>query len=52
MEPFADFSGCRMIIVAAFALNVAHPGPVFVGQGKGTTGFSGTEVEAVHVEAK
>jgi hypothetical protein len=48
VERCADFAGCRMIIVAAFALNVAHPGPVFAGQGKRTPHMADPEVEAVH----
>jgi hypothetical protein len=36
-----------MIIVAAFALNVAHPGPVFAGPGKRAAGMADPEVEAV-----
>ena len=53
LELLVDFvSICRMIIVAAFVLNIAHPGPVFAGQGKGATGFADPEVEAAHSEAK
>lgn len=49
----ADFLPCyRMIIAAAFALNVAHPGPVFGGQVKKMTGFADSEAEAVHAETK
>jgi len=48
----ADFLRCRMIIVAAYALNVAHPGPVFAGQAKRTTGFADAEVQAVRTYAK
>ncbi len=49
----ADIRGCRMIIVAAFALNVAHPGPaLFAGQAKITAAFADTEVQAVQSEAK
>jgi len=51
-RPSADFAGYRMIIVAAFALNIAHPGPVFAGQMKRTTAFADAEVQAVHAEAK
>jgi hypothetical protein len=36
-----------MIIVAAFALNVAHPGPVFAGQEKRHLGMADPEVEGV-----
>lgn len=44
----ADFAGCRMIIAAAFALNVAHPGPVFAGRGKRAAGVADPEAEAVY----
>lgn len=37
-----------MIIAAAFALNVAHPGLVFEGQGKRVASVADPEVEAVH----
>lgn len=36
-----------MIIAAVFALNIAHPGPVFEGQGKRAAGVADQEVEAV-----
>jgi hypothetical protein len=41
-----------MIIVAAFALNVAHPGLVFAGQEKSAVGMADPEVDAVHVVEK
>lgn len=37
-----------MIIAAAFALNVAHPGPVFAGRGKRAAGVADPEAEAVY----
>lgn len=39
---------CRMVLLAVFALNVAHPGPVFAGQQK--KAIVDPEVKAGHVE--
>jgi hypothetical protein len=39
---------CRMVLLAVFALNVAHPGPVFAGQQK--KAVVDPEVKAAHVE--
>jgi hypothetical protein len=39
-----------MVLVAVFALNVAHPGPVFAGQQK--KAMADPEVKAAHMEGE
>ena len=39
-----------MILVSVFALNIAHPGPVFAGQQK--KAMVDPEVKAAHVEGE
>jgi predicted component of type VI protein secretion system len=45
---FADILNGRMVLLAVFALNVAHPGSVFAEQQK--KAIVDPEVKAVHVE--